>query len=541
MANLIVSKGRMLAGIKDFRKYVRDSEYLDLPSLSDGDQKVYLLVKIYEKSSNYIRLKASADYKVDWGDGLGSVNYSSGAFADKSIDFTNISSTTQTTAGYRQAIVTLEPQAGQNLTSFVMGNLLNPNDPYIGNNNIIDCKMASPNIASLYRSFYINYGLEQFEFVGTCNVTSMSEAFYNSYRLRKVVGIDTSNVTSFYRCFGGCQLLLEVPKLDLSSATNITYMFWNCYKIEYIQPWSLDADAPNITSISNMFNGCGILMVCPITSCTNITNFGIAFKNNKWGGEFNLDCSNAVTVANMFEGCINLISCNATFPNNLTNTSYMFDNCTNLEEIKVFDCSNVTSCRTMFRSTSRLKDLSAFNFSSATTMEYMFISSGIIKSPSQLGGGSLTYFSQGASQLKKWGNFNGTPPSSIFRGFNSNTSLEELPNIVLNTAATSFNTAFNSMTSLSKIPAWDGSNITSCGSWFEGCLSLQEVLITGLTVSHSYRYCNLERAQIVVIFNNLGTASGTQTINVFQNPGSAAVTNAELAIATAKGWTVVIT
>ena len=290
MANIVVSSGRLLGGKKSFRKYIRNPEYLDLPALSNGDQKVYLLVKIYEKFGNHIRLKAEADYKVDWGDGQGSVNYSSGAFADYSIDFTNISPTTQTTEGYRQAIVTLEPQSGQNLTSFVMGNLLNPADGYggTGNMNIIDCKMASSNITSLNNSFYNNRGLEQFEYVGTCNVTNMNQAFYLSYKLQKVVGIDTSNVTNFYRCFRQCQMLLEVPKLDISSGSGAATreMFFNCYIIEFIEPWSLDADAPNITSIQNMFTSCNRLMVCPITSCSNIQNFSSVFgKDNNVGVE----------------------------------------------------------------------------------------------------------------------------------------------------------------------------------------------------------------------------------------------------------------
>jgi len=543
MANIIINNGRLLGGQKSFRKYIRNPEYLDLPVLSDGDQKVYLLVKIYEKFGNHIRLQAAGDYTVDWGDGQGSVNYSSGAFADYSIDFTHISATTQTTEGYRQAIVTLTPQSGQNLTSFVMGNLLNPNDASAGsaNNNIIDCKMASVNITSLASSFYNNSGLEQFEFVGTCNVTNMSQAFYLSYRLQKVVGIDTSNVTNFYRCFRQCVLLLEVPKLDLSSATGVTEMFYNCYEIEYIEPWSLDADAPNLISIQNMFYACSTLMVCPITSCSNIQVFTAVFSGNKWGGDFNLDCSSATDVKSMFIGCTNLISCNATFPNNLTRTDYMFDQCIYLEEVKVFDCSNVTNSQFMFRNTYRIDDLSAFDFSSSTSMQYMFIYSGLRKSPAQLGTGIHPYFAQNANQIKKWGTFNGTPPTSMTRVFLSNTSLEELPNIVINTTTTSFSAAFNNCQSLVKIPAWDGANITSCGNWFQGCYALQEVLITNLTVGHSYRYCNLEQAQIVVIFNNLGTANGTQTINVQDNPGSSSVTSAEIAIATAKGWTVAIT
>lgn len=539
MANIIVSGGRVLTGQKSFRKYVRNPEYLDLPALSDGDQKIVMLAKIYP-NGNYFRFQASGNYKMNFGDGQGDSTATAGSFLDKQVDYANIPNSSLTSGGYKQTIITLEPQAGQNLTAFKYGTLLHPDDAESTSANIgiVDIKMASPNITDLTQSFYNNRGLEQFEYVGTCNVTNLSQAFYLSYNLQKVVGIDTSNVTNFYRCFRQCDKLLEVPKFDLSSATSVEQMFYNCYNIEYIEPYDLDNDAPNITSIYVMFFGCSRLLNCPITSCANILNFGSLFVNNKWGGDFNLDCSSATNVINMFQNCHNLISCNATFPNNLTNTSYMFDSCTNLEEVKVFDCSNVTNSSFMFRNTYRLDDLSAFDFSSSTNSAYMFISSGLRKSPAQLGTGIHPYFAQSCSQIKKWGNFNGTPPTSQTRTFLNNSSLEELPNIVINTTTTTFTTSLENMRSLVKIPSWDCSNITSAGNWFQDSYSLQEVGVYDITVGHSYRNCNLVRTEIVNIFNNLGTASGTQTINVSGNPGSSDLTTADELIAQNKGWTV---
>jgi hypothetical protein len=49
---------------------------------------------------------------------------------------------------------------------------------------------------------------------------------------------------------------------------------------------------------------------------------------------------------------------------------------------------------------------------------------------------------------------------------------------------------------------------------------------------------SLSQANIVLIFTNLGTASGAQTITVSSNPGFAGLTTAERAIATGKGWTI---
>mgnify|MGYP003627554470 CR=1 FL=1 len=543
MANLIVSNGRMLGGTKSFRKYIRNPEYLDLPSLSNGDEKIYLLAKIYE-TSNFFRLKATANYKIDWGDGQGEVSYSSGTNADYEILYSNVSSVV-TTGGYKQAIITITPQTGENLTYFQMGGgLLHPDDTTnsTGNIGIVDCKMAGQNITNLDNSFSFNYGLEQFKFVGTCIINSMFKTFYNAYCLEKVVQIDTSNVTTFHWCFRGAIKLLEVFKFDFSLVTDIEFMFYDCDSLEYLNPWSLDSDAPNLTSINNTFSRMSKLLICPITSCSNITNFNSTFHSHKWGGDFNLNCSSATIVINMFFSCVNLITCNAIFPNTLVSTSGMFNGCSSLESVKSFNCINVTLSSFMFSSTGRLKDLSHpdFDFRNVTDSKYMFIGSGISKSPPHLGGGSLTNFSESTNRIKKWGEFHGTPPSTLSRSFLNNFSLEELPNIVINTTTTVFSNAFGSMRSLIKIPTWDGSNITSCGNWFSSAYDLRESNITGLTVSHTYQNCSLGRPAILNILSNLGTPVSGATITLSDNPGSDEITSADTNAVITAGWAVVL-
>lgn len=540
---ILINKRNILSNNRSsgHKKYIRPSEYLDLPTLVDGDNKVVLLVKVTEKGGNYIRLQATSDYTVDWGDGQPSVNYTSNDFADYSIDYNNISPSTETEYGYRQAIVTLTPQAGFDLTYFKLGNLIHPDDRIstTGNINVVDVKMAGSSITSLFSSFYNTYGLEQFEFVGTCNVTTLSQAFYICYNLRRVVAIDTSNVTDFYRCFRQCQLLLEVPKFNFIKATNVKELYYNNSKIEYIEPYDLDNEAPLINNIKAMFFGCGSLAICPILSCFNIQIFTSCFSSNRWGGDFNLDCSNATAVNQMFSTCVNIEKVNAIFPNNLTNTTYMFDQCSSLTEIRTFDCSNVTDTQFMFRNTFKLRDLSGFDFSATNNMNYMFINSGIQKSPSQLGGGSMTYFSQGVSFVRKWGNFNGTPTTSLTRSFLGNLSLEEVPNIVINSITTTFSSTFDSMRNLTKIPSWDCSTITNAGNWFGSAYRLSEVNAYNMTVTHTYINCNLMRDEIVNVFTNLGTAVASAVITVTGNPGCDLLTTTDLLIAQNKGWTVV--
>ena len=69
-------------------------------------------------------------------------------------------------------------------------------------------------------------------------------------------------------------------------------------------------------------------------------------------------------------------------------------------------------------------------------------------------------------------------------------------------------------------------------------VSIARSNVFGGRFAQSYTNMALSQAEIVNIFNNLGTASGAQAITVTSNPGYAALTAAERLIATNKGWTI---
>ena len=540
MGRLILNKSRVLSSNTSAgtRKYIRNPEYLDLPTLVNGNEKIYMLVKVFE-TNNFITLKATGDYQVDYGDSQGVQTYASGVQANYEIDWNNISSSTLTDDGFRQAIITITPQSGSVLSTYTLYNLTHPNDSGVDYHfYVVDVKMAGQNITNLNNSFQNSWGIEQFEYVGTAPLlTQLLSVFYIANQLKKVVSIPSSNVITFNRIFRQTPKLLEVPKLDMSSATNIGEMFYSATQIEYIEPYDLDNEAPNITSLANTFNGTNSLLNVPITSCSNITNFTAAFTGNKFTS-FDLDCSAATAVNNMFQYCSEMVSCNATFPNNFTTTSYMFDGCSKLKEIKPFNTINVTSAGTMFRSTYKLRDLSddLWDFRNATNMLYMFINSGIRKSPKNLGGGNLTYFAQGCAKLEEWGIFH-LPVTNLTRAFLSNNTLYKFPNFqggVTGTTSNSFNSTYNILS----IPSIDLSGITSFSQVFNAMLMLRESNATGITITHSYNSTKLDRAAIVNIFNNLGTAATGSVITITNTPGESDLTASDLLIATNKGWTV---
>jgi hypothetical protein len=145
--------------------------------------------------------------------------------------------------------------------------------------------------------------------------------------------------------------------------------------------------------------------------------------------------------------------------------------------------------------------------------------------------------------------------------FNGCQSIMEVPlfNMV---SATNLTSMFSGAQNMSYVPAFNTANVTTVSSMFNNCTGLRELPALSLPVctvftswlnnnttlaksgvinptrGHSYSNMALSQANIVTIFNNLGTASGAQTITVSTNPGYAGLTAGEKLIATAKGWTI---
>ena len=101
---------------------------------------------------------------------------------------------------------------------------------------------------------------------------------------------------------------------------------------------------------------------------------------------------------------------------------------------------------------------------------------------------------------------------------------------------------FVNAANLKSVPAYNLSGVTSWPNGYQFCQNasnLRESLVTGIQTRHTYQNCSMKQDAIVTVFNNLGTANGSQTIYVDKNPGSADLTASDLLIATNKGWTVV--
>ena len=94
----------------------RPADWLPVPVPSSSDQRFVGLAAVFNNGANFITVRSGVAFKVDWGDGAGWVNYAANTTAEKNLAWSDYSSGTLTSRGYRQALVTVEAQSG-NLTS----------------------------------------------------------------------------------------------------------------------------------------------------------------------------------------------------------------------------------------------------------------------------------------------------------------------------------------------------------------------------------------------------------------------------------------
>lgn len=563
------SGGRVIGNTNgDVTKWTRPSDWLDMPVLNNGDEKIHLLVKVYEDNLNYLAFKAYGDYEVDWGDGSPIETFASGADAQHEILWNNISSTTLTSGGYRQAIVTITPQAGAQLTKYYWhSNTVHTDDVYVStfNDSIISVKMAGQNFSDLYASFYYHKALEEFEFVGTNVVTNFASTFSYATNLKKVIQLHTSSGTNLSNMFSGCRSLLEVPQLDATNATNINSMFSNCESIEYIPPLTFSS----LTSLGSVFSGCRSLKNVPVTTFAGITSISQTFTNTAFS-TFEFDLPNITYLFYPFGENNNLEVINMTIPNGqLTNCEYLLYGANNVKVLKPFDTSQVTSFRGMFQDYKRNIDVGWIDTSSGVNFESMFNGSSITDSSwlnvTSLATNVKNLFRSAKKMVKYPTTIDLTNCSNLSDMFRENYHLKQAPNFVntnnvtntyfmfydcvslevaptINGALTITRQMFNRCNNLSYVPAY---NLSGVNTWSNGyqmfldCYNLRGSDVTGIQTQHSYANCQLSRDAIVNIFNNLGVNADGRSIYVNNNPGSANLTAGDIAIATGKGWTVV--
>lgn len=134
------------------------------------------------------------------------------------------------------------------------------------------------------------------------------------------------------------------------------------------------------------------------------------------------------------------------------------------------------------------------------------------------------------------------PPKSIPWAF-ADSRLTHFDKDTVNTKnTTNMERAFSQCYSLVSVTDLDITALTNVTDAFFYCYSLQRLTFAGETTPGGYtinlQYSTLGHEALVEMINSLPTATAAATINITSNPGASELTDAEIAIASAKNWTI---
>ena len=127
--------------------------------------------------------------------------------------------------------------------------------------------------------------------------------------------------------------------------------------------------------------------------------------------------------------------------------------------------------------------------------------------------------------------------SNIVAMFSACINLESVVNITITSTCTNITNLGSNARKCKGFTISNCAGIITTTNAFFNMVSMETLILTGMTRGFTIDDCNMSATAINNLFTSLGTASGSQTINVRRNPGSATCTTS---IATAKGFTVVI-
>lgn len=110
---------------------------------------------------------------------------------------------------------------------------------------------------------------------------------------------------------------------------------------------------------------------------------------------------------------------------------------------------------------------------------------------------------------------------------------------VLNTSkVVTMQNMLNSCINLEEMPAWDVGNVTNFSGMFSQCIKLTKIHMYGMRSNFTIAIylVTFTRDTLVEILNNLATVTSSRTLSM-GSTNLAKLTEDDIAIATAKGWT----
>jgi surface protein len=458
--------------------WTRPADWITLTAPASNEQKFVGLLGISNDNSNYVALLAQGNYTVDWGDGSATENITSNTKASHQYTYSSISSDI-TSDGFKQVIVTVTPQAGQNLTvidlqqTFTRTNLVTSAqipwlDIAIAGTNLTTIKLTG----SVTPTFTMGY-LQRVNIVSS-NLTSYASLFAYCTRLKNFTVNSNSTITNTSNMFRACCSLESVPLFNTDSVTTMANMFDGCSSLESVPLFI----TTSVTSMNNMFKECISLRSVPLFSTASVTSMFSTFVNCSSLPSVPLFNTSLVSnMSSMFSGCVSLESVPLLNTASVTDMSSMFAFCSSLPSVPLFNTASVSNTSSMFSNCRSLKSIPLFNTASVSNMSAMFNLCASLESVPLFNTNSVTSMISmfnTCTSLKSVPLFNTASVTSMDNMFDNCNSLSSVP--LFNTASvTSMITTFSDCISLKSVPLFNTASVTNMTQMFSGCISLKSV------------------------------------------------------------------
>ena len=472
--------------------YTRPSNWRTMPTVSASEQKIVGLFYVKDLGDINTELVFSVNgaYTVDWGDST-SNNYADGAKASHSYSYASIDNSYIVEPGIKQVIVTITPQAGQNLTTFVATNYYDGITFYL-NTNWLEFIISMPNSASIQfgSTSYINSSIKSIKILSIKDNTSL-----------------------------GFKGLTSVEQIDIPSTfiapVNLTSLFQGCYSLKVVPLFN----TVNVNTIDVMFEQCRSIKSIPEYNFLKVNSAVSAFSNCVSLESFNHTNLPELTNANtMFNYCVSLKSIAECSTPKLNTMNATFFHCESLREMPLWNTGLVTNMGNCWSYCYSMKKVAELDFSKVTTIQSNY--DGLFRDCTSLDKlpESLKYLPVGL-----------TAPLGSFAGCNSVTYIPEFVNTSQWTQIHTpiYNVGiFHNLYSVNEFPALNLTNVTSGGYIGGNNYNLLRSKLYNVKVSHTYANSRLDQIAINEVIENLGTPSASQTLTISSTPG--AVRNATI-------------
>ncbi len=510
-------------------EWVRPSDWLPFPDVPNTAEKFLGLYPVYNAPENFIAVYFEGDYTVDWGDGT-VVNVPSGEKAQHSYSWDSIPNSTLTTEGYKQVLVTVTPQPGQDLTFTNLGvahdNVLGeyPSIPWL------DILLSMPNADSGASIVLYNDSSPEGVFPYGALISIAQRV--------QIINAGLADDFSYLMRYGTC---LQVFVLGPNVVTNVEDMLEYCYNLNTIKfqnVSSLDNVNDILYSMPSPSDG-ALTVSLYLENITGDTSYNYLFEGQDRISKVVIDgAEEAEDMSEMFYDCTNLES---VYISNVPNVEFfydMFEYCYSLKTAVIGDCPSLFDASYMFSDCETLQDV---EFGDTPLLQYaydMFYSCYALRSAPSMNLVSVFDTSEmfyGCHALTKVPDYNTPLLEYTYYMFNNCYSLLEAPGLNTENVDIAYY-MFSFCSAMNKVPPLNFVNCNDLSNIFNGCPSLQSAPLTNVSTDIDFSYCLLSRDAIVDIFNGLASASAE--IDVSNNYGSADLTPEDIDIAVDKGWTV---